>query len=154
MGNSIRSLLLVDELDASDQVAIGSTNVGADVRVPLSVLADFIESLLTVPTALITQYAAPNASGFTVTVAPTTDGVSMWLQLSPGGAYAAGTVAMPAQASCVDGQEVLVTSTQAITTLTVSGSGATVVGAPATLAANGFFRLRYDGVSLKWYRVS
>ena len=43
--------------------------------------------------------------------------------------------------------------TQAVTTLTVSGNGATVNGAPAALTANGFFRLRFDGVLGGWYRL-
>ena len=47
----------------------------------------------------------------------------------------------------------MVSCTQAVTTLTVSGNGSTVNGAPTTLAANGFFRLRYDGVFKAFYRV-
>jgi hypothetical protein len=53
----------------------------------------------------------------------------------------------------VDGQQLLVSCTQAVTTLTVAGNGSTVNGAPATLAANAFFRLRFDGVFKAWYRV-
>ena len=36
---------------------------------------------------------------------------------------------------------------------TVAGNGSTVNGAPTTLAANSFFRLRFDGVFKAWYRV-
>ena len=44
--------------------------------------------------------------------------------------------------------------TQAVTTLTVSANGATAVnGAPAALTANGFFRLRFDGIFQSWYRI-
>jgi len=60
-------------------------------------------------------------------------------------------VVMPA--SPVDGQQVVVTSTQAVTTLTVSGNGASVNGAPSTLAANGYFRLRYDQINNSFYRI-
>jgi hypothetical protein len=52
-----------------------------------------------------------------------------------------------------DRQELLVNCTQAVTTLAVSGNGATVTGAPTTLAANAFFRLRFDQASSVWYRV-
>jgi hypothetical protein len=40
-----------------------------------------------------------------------------------------------------------------VTTLTINGNGKTVVGGPATLAANAFFRLKYDGVLSTWFRV-
>ena len=32
-------------------------------------------------------------------------------------------------------------------------NGATVTGAPTSLSANGFFRLRFDAVASVWYRV-
>jgi hypothetical protein len=77
----------------------------------------------------------------------------VFLLLTPGGTYATGTIVLPALAECADGQEVLVTCTQIVTALTVSGNGSTVNGAPSALAANGFFRLRFDGVLDSWYRV-
>lgn len=101
--------------------------------------------------ALQTQYSAPNATGFSVTISPTVTGGSVWLLLTPTAGFAAGTIVMPA--SPVDGQEVLVSCTQAVTTLTVNGNGHTVNGAPTTLAANAFFKLRYDGVFGAFYRV-
>lgn len=115
----------------------------------MSVLLKYFQSQLTANGGLITQYAAPNATGFTVTIAPPTDGSSMFLLLTPTGAFAAGTITLPTNAK--DGQEVLVTCTQAVTALTVNGG--TVNGAPTALTANGFFRLRYDGVFKNWYRI-
>lgn len=103
--------------------------------------------------SLTTQYAQPSATGFSVLITPPEDGASVWLLLTPLAGYAAGTLTLPAQALCVDGQELLVSSTQAVTTLTVAGNGSTVNGAPTTLAANAFFRLRFDGVFKAWYRV-
>jgi hypothetical protein len=35
----------------------------------------------------------------------------------------------------------------------VLSTGATVVGAPTSLAANDFFLLRFDAVTGTWYRV-
>lgn len=150
---AIDRLSQLDTLDTSDQIPIGSTINGGDFRVALSVLADYIQTLLVVPTELQTQYAAPTATGFSVTVAPPEDGDNVWLMIKPSAAYAAGTVVLPAQADVIDRQEVLVTCKQAVTTLTVNGSGATVNGAPTTLAANAFFRLRYDSVEQQWFRV-
>ena len=119
----------------------------------ITALVELIQSLLTASGGLITQYSAPSATGFSVTIAPLSTGASMLLLLTPAAGYAAGTIVLPALASCVHGQEVQVTCTQAVATLTVSGNGATVNGAPAALTANGFFRLRFDGVFGGWYRL-
>lgn len=126
---------------------------GVDRRASVSELAALLQGLLT-SSGLITQYAAPNATGFSVTIAPPSNGASMFLLLTPAATYAAGTITLPLQATCVDGQELLVTCTQIVTSLTVAGNGSTVNGAPTTLAAaNAFFRLRFDGVLKAWYRV-
>lgn len=148
---AIRSLTQFLELDEADQFPFNSETAGGDVRVPLSVLAEFIQSLLVVPTELETQYASPGATGFSVTVAPTEEGGNVWLLLTPGGNYAAGTINLP---DGTDRQEVLCNCTTSVTTLTVAcPGGAGVTGAPSTLAVNGFFRMRFDAVNNRWYRV-
>lgn len=126
---------------------------GADRRASVTELAALIQKQITTTGQFITRYSSPNASGFSVTIAPETDGQSVYLLLTPAAGYAAGTIVLPALASCVDGQEVLVSCTQSVTTLTVSGNGATVNGAPSSFAANGFARLRFDGVQHAWYRI-
>lgn len=147
--SNINQLCRVDEVSAGDLAVIFSTNNGDPRAAAMSVLLKYFQSQLTANGGLITQYAAPNATGFTVTIAPPTDGSSMFLLLTPTGAFAAGTITLPTNAK--DGQEVLVTCTQAVTALTVNGG--TVNGAPTALTANGFFRLRYDGVFKNWYRI-
>lgn len=133
------------------QIPFGDTTNGCDRRASVASL----QALFTTasPADFITQYAAPNASGFSVLVAPPTTGSDVWAQIRPTATFAAGTVTLPAQASAVDGQRVLVTTTQTITALTVAGNGASVNGAPTTLAAGGWFELRFDGVFKDWSRV-
>jgi hypothetical protein len=139
---------------ASDsQIPFLDTPNGRDAKASLADFARALQELLTPQGTLITQYSAPNATGFNVQIAPPTDGAGIYLLLTPLAGYAAGTVTLPAKALCVDGQELLVTSTQSVAALTVAGNGATVNGAPTALTANGFFRLRYDGVNGSWYRV-
>lgn len=121
---------------------------GQDRRCSLQDIADVIAG--EDAAGVMTQYAAPNASSFNVTVSPVARGGSVWLLLTPAAGYAAGTITLPAQP--VDGQEVTVSCTQAVAALTTAGSGYTVNGAPAALAANGFFGLRFDGVFQAWYR--
>lgn len=151
MGTSIRKLSQYSELVESDQIPINSLDAGGDVRVALSVLAAFIQTLLTVPTEFQHQYSAPSASGFSVTVDPAEDGDNVYLILRPAAGYAAGTIVLPAG---IDGQEVLVKCSQAVTTLTMSTvDGRAINGDPTTLAADAYFRMRFDGVALCWDRV-
>ena len=150
---AINRLPTVSELSGSDLLPVFSTSIGTDSGATLALLASWLQQQLTTSGGLQTQYASPNATGFGVAVAPATAGANVHLLLTPLAGYAAGTVTLPALASSFDGQEVLVTCTQAVATLTVSGNGATVNGAPTSLAANGFFRLRFDQVNASWYRI-
>ena len=151
---TINQLTTVDEVAAGDLLPIFSQAQGGTRSASLTVIAALLQTLVSTAGTLETQYSAPAATGFSVTINPTTDGGSVHLLLTPVAGYAAGTIVLPAVAECEDGQEVVVNSTQAITTLTVSGNGATAVnGAPTTMAANAFFRLRFDGIFQSWYRI-
>ena len=148
---TINQLSAVDEVVSSDQVPIYSSENGDARKASMAVLLAFFKGQITANDDKLTQYAAPSATGFTVTI--NNDSLSVWLILTPVAGYAAGTLTLPAVANCVDRQEVLVNTTQAVTALTIAGNGATVTGAPTTLAANAYFRLRFDAVTKTWYRV-
>lgn len=139
----INKLVAVSTVAPGDLLALWSQSFGAEQSVSITKLAAAISSLITAGKK-VTQYAAPGATGLTTTIAVT----DTWLILTPLAGYAAHTIALP---TGVDRSEVLVNCTQAITTLTISGG--TVVGGPTTLAVNGFFLLRFDGVLSIWYRV-
>lgn len=151
---NISQLNSVDSLSESDLFAVWQAANSDTRKVALSVLLAFIEDNLTPPGSDVTQYAAPSASGFDIAIAPVTNGQNMYLLLTPTGEFAAGTITLPNVATCVDGQTVLVSTTQAVTALTINVNGANgAPGAPTTLAANAFFKLRFDGVFNNWYRV-
>lgn len=147
----INQLAAVDQVQSGDQVPIYSAANGDARKASLSLLKAFFQEGTTAADDKITQYAAPSATAFSIQV--NNDADSVWLVLTPTAGFAAGTLVLPTVANCVDRQEVLVNCTQAVTTLTVSGNGATVTGAPTTLTANGFFRLRFDAITDTWYRV-
>lgn len=147
----INQLAAVGQVQSGDQVPIYSGANGDARKASLSLLKTFFQEGITAADDKITQYAAPNATGFSVQI--NNDAGSVWLVLTPTAGFAAGALVLPAVANCVDRQEILVNCTQVVTTLTVSGNGSTVAGAPTTLAANGFFRLRFDAVLKTWYRV-
>lgn len=148
---TINQLTAVDQVVSSDQVPIYSSENGDARKASMATLLAFFAGQITANDDKVTQYSAPSATGFTTTINNGSN--SIWLVLTPTGGFAAGTLVLPALASCVDRQEILVNCTQSITALTINGNGATVTGAPTTLAANAFFRLRFDNVTNTWYRV-
>jgi hypothetical protein len=152
----ISQLTRIDSLTLGDVLGIGSANFGDDRGAALSVLLTFLQNNLTISGSgafadYATQYAAPSATGFSVQI---TDGpANTQMILTPVADYAAGTIILPAATNAIDKQEILINSTHAVTTLTIDGNGANVAGEPSSLAANDYFRLRYDLPGNTWYRV-
>lgn len=151
--STINQLSQVTGLSDGDLLVIWNTANGDTRKVSLNTLAEYLEAKLTGENGDETQYFAPNASGFSVTISPTTAGNDVWLNMTPAGGYAAGTVVLPPVAECIDKQEVLVTCTQSVAAFTTSGNGSTVNGAPTSLAANSFFSLKFNAVNTSWYRA-
>jgi hypothetical protein len=156
MGLYINQLTALSSLAAGDNIAIGSSSNGDDRRAALSLLLSWLQSNLTIVdasafTEYTTQYAAPSASGQNIQVTDADD--NYHLIITPVAGYAAMTITMPSSTNAADKQDILINCTQAVTTLTMAGNGATVAGAPTTLAANAFFRLKYDLPGTTWYRV-
>jgi hypothetical protein len=146
---TINRLSSLDQFAPSDLLAVWATNNGDSRKASINLLTNYLQGALTLPGALATQYAAPSASPFSVTVAQG----DTWLLLTPTGTLAVGTIILPAAPT--DKQEVSVNCTQIVTALTVSAGGTTVTGAPTALAtANEFFTMRYDAATSAWYRVS
>lgn len=148
---TINQLSAVDQVQPGDQVPIYSSENGDARKASLSLLKQFFQEGLTAADDKITQYAAPSATGFNIQINDDSD--SVWLILTPTAGFAAGTITLPASVNCADRQEILVNCTQSVAALTVNGNGSTVTGAPTSLTANGFFRLRFDAVTGTWYRV-
>lgn len=140
----------INELTETSTVANGDliplyTLQNGDVRkVAMHVVADYMREQSV--NRLATAYAAPAASAFSVSVA-----TNSHLILTPDDAYSDGAIVL--DSAPADRDEVLVNCTETVTTFVVNGNGKTVVGAPTSLAENGFFRLKYDGVLNTWFRV-
>lgn len=147
----INQLTALDTLVAGDLFPVYSSANGDARKAAASVLLAYMQDNLVFPTQLITQYSSPSSTAFSVQI--TDSSVSTHLILTPDAGYADGTIVLPALANCEDRQEILVNSTQAVTTFVVDGNGSTVIGAPATLAANAYFRLKFDAVLSTWYRI-
>ena len=151
---AINKLSSIDTVVGGDQLPIGSQNNGGDRKIPISLLLEYMQDNLTFSDAgaFTTQYSAPSATAFNVSITDGSD--SIHLILTPTAGFADGTITLPSVLSLEDKQEVLVNCTQVVTTLVVDGNGATAVtGEPSTLAANDFFKLKYDLATKTWYRV-
>jgi hypothetical protein len=146
---SIERLSLIDTVTASTNFAVNVN--GQDYRVLAGTVADYVQATGATGDGKVIQYAAPASTGFTVPI--TDSSASVWLVLTPSGTLAAGTITLPAVANCVESQEVLVSSSQIVTALTINTNGANIVGAPTTIVVGGFFRLRFEPVLKTWYRV-
>jgi hypothetical protein len=136
-------------IGATDMIPLNSQLVGGDVQVSVGTLVDFIQSMAP-DSAEVVQYAAPAGSGFSAQVLAPDEGQNVFYLLTPGGAYAAGTVILPS--APWDGMRVNVHCSQAITTFSLTGG--TTHGAPTTLAAGGFFTMRYDAGTSGWWRCA
>lgn len=147
---TINNLSTIDSVSSGDQVPVYDESAGTARKMSVSQLMAFFSANFASPEFEVT-ISSPIA-GFNQVLAASSK--SVWLLLTPAGTLATGTVTLPPVADCFDGQEVLVTSTEAITTLIVAGNGATVSGAPAALAADGFFKLRYNLLLTTWYCVA
>ena len=147
---AIEKLLLTDTVTASTVFA--GNDSGQDYKYQSSALVSYVSANINVTDNKETQYASPSATGFSVSINDNSN--SAWLLLTPLAGYAAGTIVLPALNNCVDKQEIIVNTTQAVTTLTINANGAQVVGAPTTLAANAYFTLRFDQLFSTWYRVA
>jgi hypothetical protein len=148
---TINQLSAVDSVNSADQVPIYASGQGDARKASMGTLLSYMQNNISANDDKISQYAAPVATGFTVTVIDSSS--SVWLILTPLAGYAAGAITLPSVANCADRQEILVNCTQSVGALTINANGATTVGAPTTLAANAFFRLRFDAVLKAWYRV-
>lgn len=144
---TINDLTSATALSTGDQFPIASGTDRDTRKSSLSLLLAWMQDNLTFTAAKPVQQFAVPLTGTTVTV---TTGDS-WLVITPAGTLAALTISLPTDRT--DGETVLVNSTQILTSLTVSGAGTTVVGGPTTLAANGFFEMRYTATLNAWYRT-
>ena len=155
---TINKLTKTDTVAAGDLFPIYKSGAGDARAAAASVLLAYMQANLTFTTqgrdAFTTQYASPSATGFTVNLSDGADNdSSIHLILTPTATFASGIITYPISTTVVDKQELLINCTQVVTALTNLGNGSTVTGAPASLAANAFYRMKYDAITTTWFRV-
>ena len=145
-----------DKINAGDILSLYKQTAGDWRGTAVSLLQAYLQANLTFPTGGVVdftkQYFAPGVTGFTAVI--TNGGGNYWLILAPSMTFAAGAITLPAVANLVDNQEVMVTCSTQVTTLTINLNGASAIqNGPVSLAAGDFFKLKYDASGLTWYRV-
>lgn len=149
---TINQLPSLSQLSGGDQIPVYVPNNGDARKVSITQLLQYFQTTFAAPSVATNIYVP--TSGFNITV-PTPVSEQQWMLLQPIGVLATGTITLPLNTGVPDGTQLLVTSTQAITLLTIGLNGATAqFGAPTSLAQNGFFTLRFYQATNSWYRVA
>lgn len=147
-----KRLNITDRIGPNDSVVLWSAN-NQDYRgVPVDLLIEKIQESIKkadYPPIHI-QHFNPNAN-FTLNIE--NHEVGTYLILNPSVSITTGSIKMPERYDVTDGQVLLVACAQQVNNFSVDGNNALVIGAPNALAANGFFKLKYDKLSNTWYRV-
>jgi hypothetical protein len=148
----IYQLPLLSQVSSGDQFPVYTPANGDARRVSVGALLQFFQQSFAAPTVATNLYTP--GTGFNITV-PTPTSEQQWMVIQPAGTLAAGTVTLPLNTGVPDGTQVLVTTTQIITSFTLALNGAVAAfGAPTTLAANAFFTMRFYQATNSWYRVA
>lgn len=140
-------------IDGSELLVCFDVSNSDTRKFSVSALYTYIASRFSVNmSGYVTQYSAPSVGGFSVAI--TEASRDTHLILTPTITLATGTIVLPLAATLNDGQRLLVNSTQTITSLSFDNNGAiSIIGAPTTISATGYFTLKYDKVTSTWYRV-
>ena len=149
---TINQLAGLSQISGGDLLPIYVPNNGDARKVSISQLLQYFQTTFAAPT-VATNLFTPG-TGFNITV-PTPVSEQQWMVIQPAGTLATGTITLPLNTGTPDGTQVLVTTTQIITAFTLALNGAaSAFGAPATLAANASFTMRFYQATNSWYRIA
>jgi hypothetical protein len=149
---TINQLSGISQVFGGDLLPVYVSNNGDARKVSITQLLQYFQQTFAAPTVATNLYTP--STGFNITV-PTPVSEQQWMVIQPAGTLAAGTITLPLNTGVPDGTQVLVTTTQIITSFTLAANGAAnTYGAPTTLAANAFFTMRFYQATNSWYRVA
>lgn len=142
----------LETVTGNELLPVFSTTNSDTRKISISALASYvITQVNTNMSGFATQYAAPSAETFNVYISDAQRDIHCIL--TPISSFVDGGITLPIPPNTLDGQRVLFNTTQAVTNFTVNGNGASVVGAPTTLAQFAFFTIKYDKLTSTWYKV-
>ncbi len=149
---TINQLAGLSQVSGGDLLPIYVPNNGDARKVSITQLLTYFQSTFAAPTVSTNIYTP--GTGFNIT-APTPVSEQQWMLLQPASTLATGTITLSLNTGTPDGTEILITTTQQITTFTLALNGAAAAfGYPTTLAAEDFFRMRFVQATNSWYRIA
>jgi hypothetical protein len=149
---TINQLAGLSQVSGGDLLPIYVPNNGDARKVSITQLLTYFQSTFAAPTVSTNLYTP--GTGFNIT-APTPVSEQQWILIQPASTLATGTITLPLNTGTPDGTEILITTTQQITTFTLALNGAAAAfGDPTTLAAEDFFRMRFVQATNSWYRIA
>jgi hypothetical protein len=149
---TINQLPLLLNVSPGDQFAVYTPNNGDARRLPVSSLLTFFQQNFASPTMAVNLYVP--VSPFAINL-PTPVAEQQWALLQPAGPLAAGTINLPVNTLTPDGTEILISTTQTITSLTIGLNGAVALyGSILSLTGGSAVRLRYYEATNSWYQIN
>lgn len=149
---TINQLPLQSTVSSGDQIALWTPNNGDTRRCSIGALLAFFQATFASPGMAVNLYTP--GTGFSIAI-PTPVSDQQWVILQPAAGLADGTLTLPLNTATPDGTEVLITTTQQITAFSLAANGAAAVyGAPTTLGADDWFRMRFYQPTNSWYRIA
>ena len=148
---TINQLPVINTISSGDQLPVYSPNNGDARRTSIGSLLTFFQQSFASPTVSTNLYTP--STGFNITV-PTPVSEQQWMLIQPAGTLATGTVTLPLNTGVPDGTQVLITTTQTITTVTIALNGAAAIfDNVSTLTAGAAVLYRYYLATNSWYNI-
>jgi hypothetical protein len=148
----IYQLPLLSQVSSGDQLAVYTPSNGDARRMPINQLLQYFQQTFASPTMAVNLFVP--GTGFNITV-PTPVSQQQWMLLQPAGTLASGTITLPLNTGVPDGTEVLITSTQEITSLTIALNGASAIyGGITSLPGGAGTALRFYQPTNSWYQIN
>jgi hypothetical protein len=149
---TINQLSGISQVSGGDLLPVYVSNNGDARKVSITQLLQYFQQTFAAPTVATNLYTP--GTGFNITV-PTPTSEQQWMILQPAGPLAAGTVTLPLNTGVPDGTQVLITSTQTITSFTLAlNNAAAIFGAVSTLTAGAAICYRFYQATNSWYNVT
>jgi hypothetical protein len=148
--NSSR-LSVTPVVSSGDIVPVYVQSQGVWMGSAMSTIAAYIQSLLNTVNYFQNVYYSP-ATGSNITLP--TNNSNQWLILSPLAALAALNVVFPGQGVAIDGQVIMVSTTQTITALSITSINTAISGVSINIQNVTPQAYKYIQVMNTWVRIS
>ena len=146
---TISQLTRVTAVASADVLPVASAADGETMGASVSQLQTYMQDNLDFTGGVMSLRNFTPLAGDTCAISSTAQ-QSIWVALAPSGTLATLTIAFTGTPQNL--QEIMVSTSTAITALTFTTPQAQQ-GAASSMSANGFFKMKYDGVNSIWRRV-